>query len=55
MGFLDQAANVVADDLARNFIDHCHVSFAADVIAELRLYHREDGFDVAPWYLIVIC
>lgn len=45
--FLDQTANIVADDLAENFIDHRHVRFAAHVIAELRLDHRERGLDVA--------
>ena len=49
---MNEAANVVADDLAQNLIDHRHVGSAADVIAELGLYHREHGLDVAA--LVVV-
>jgi hypothetical protein len=33
---LDQAADVMADDLAKNFVDHRHVAFGPDMIPELR-------------------
>lgn len=42
------ATDVMADDLAQNLVDHRHVGLAANMIAELRLYHREHGLDVAP-------
>jgi hypothetical protein len=42
----------MADDLAKNLIDHRHVCFAANVIAELRLNHREYRLDVAAFVVV---
>jgi hypothetical protein len=39
MRLLDQAADVVADDLAENFVDHRNVCLAPHVIAKLGLDH----------------
>lgn len=39
MRLLDQTADVVADDFAKNLVHHRHVRLAANVIAELGLYH----------------
>jgi hypothetical protein len=49
---LNHTADVVADDFAQHFVDHGHVRFAANVIAELGLDHRERGLHVAP--LVVV-
>jgi hypothetical protein len=49
---LDQAADVVTDDLAQNLVHHRHICLAADVVAELGLYHREHGLDIAA--LVVV-
>lgn len=52
MRLLDQTANVVADNLAKNFVDHRHVRLAADVIAKLGLNHRKHGLDVAALMVV---
>lgn len=39
MCLLDQAADVMADDLTQYLIDHRNVGLAADVIAEFGLDH----------------
>jgi hypothetical protein len=43
----------VAEQLAVNLILHGHVVLAADVIAELRLDHREGRFDVTPLVVVL--
>lgn len=45
---LDQATEVVTEDLAQDFVDHRVIGPAPDVIAELGLNHRERGFDATP-------
>jgi len=42
----DNAANVVSQHFAENFVDHRRVRLAANVVPELPLYHRERGLDV---------
>ncbi len=44
---LDDAANVMAQNLRQSLIHHGNVGLAANVVAELRLYHGEGAFDVA--------
>ena len=46
MAFLDEHADVVADDLAQDLVNHRHRRLVAHVIAELGLDHRECGLDV---------
>lgn len=44
--FLNQAANVMAENLAKNFIDHRELALRPNRIPELALDSRERGFDV---------
>src|SRR5262249_12532043 len=43
---LDDAADVVTEELAQDLVDHRRVRLAADVVAELGLDHRERRFHV---------
>ena len=45
---LNQAANVVADDLAKHFVCHRGRGLASQMVRELPLNHGEHGFRVAP-------
>jgi hypothetical protein len=54
MRLLDHATDVVAEDFAKDFIHHRHIRFAPNVIAELRLYHREYGLDVATFVVVPV-
>ena len=49
---LNQAADIVAEDLAEHFVRHRHIGLAADVIAKLRLDHAEGAFDVGPLVIV---
>jgi|SRR5882724_5581301 len=49
---LDEAADIVAEDLAEYFIRHGHVGLAADMITEFRLDHTEGAFDVRPLMIV---
>src|SRR5687767_3316444 len=50
--FLNQAAEVMAKELAENFVPHGNVRFAPDRIPELPLDRREGRFDIAT--LVVV-
>src|SRR4051794_30790926 len=49
---LNQAADVVAEQLTERFVLHRGVRLRAEAIPELRLDHREGRLDVAP--LVVV-
>ncbi len=46
--FLNQHADIVAEDFADHFVLHRHVRLAANVVAELGFQHAERALDVAP-------
>lgn len=49
----NQAADVVAENLAQHFILHGHVSLAANRVAKLRFHHAEGRFDVRPLVVVL--
>ena len=52
MAFLNEHADVVADDLAQDFVDHRDRSLAVHGIAELGLDHGEVGLDIAALVIL---
>ena len=49
---LDEAANIMIENLAQHLVRHRHVGFAAHVIAKLRLDHRERRLDIRPLVIV---
>jgi hypothetical protein len=49
---LDQATDVVADDLAKHLTDHGVAALASDMIPKLGFDHREGCLDVAPLVIV---
>ena len=47
MTLLDQTANIVANNFAKNLIDHGHIRFAPYMIAKLCLDHRKGTLNIA--------
>ena len=45
---LNQAANVVAQELAKHFVLHGHIQLAANRVAELGFDHRKRTLDIRP-------
>ena len=49
---MHQNAEVVADDLAQNFVDLGDGSLRPDRCSELPLHHRKGGFHVGPFVIV---
>src|SRR3954452_25586646 len=49
---LDEAADVMAEQLAERLVLHRGVRLRAEAIPELRLDHRESRLDVAPLMVV---
>ena len=49
----DEAADVVAEELAEDFVLHRRVGLAHHAIAELRLDHAEHGLGIAPLMVVL--
>jgi hypothetical protein len=49
---LNDAANVVTEDLTQHFIRHGGISLTPYMIAKLRLNHAEGAFDVGPLVIV---
>ena len=50
---LDEAAQVVREQLAQHFVLHRHVGLAPHRVPELPLHHREGGLHVAPFVVVL--
>lgn len=50
---VNQATNVVTDDLAKNLIGHRHFGLATNVIAKLGLYHRKSRLDAVALVVVL--
>jgi hypothetical protein len=50
--FLNQARQILANQLAEDFVDHANVASAHDRIPELPLDRRENAFDVAALVIV---
>ena len=49
---LDEAANIVAENLAEDFVGHRHIRLAPHMITKLRLDHAEGAFDLGLFVVV---
>jgi hypothetical protein len=48
MNFMDKHDEVMTENLAKGFVDHCSISLGAQTVSKFSLQHTEGGFDVRP-------
>src|SRR2546425_1189733 len=49
MNFMNQYGQVVTEDFAKRFVDHCHIGTRPKAVTKLALHHREGRFYVRPF------
>jgi hypothetical protein len=49
---VNQDHEIVTENLAQNFVDHCSIRLAANRVSELPFHHRERGFNVAAFVVV---